>query len=311
VTNLTHIDVKNRFFRWVRGMMRLRSELKKEQRISSKVIVISFLTEISILTTLFKPQATPIIISERSVHYFLKSTFWKSFRRCFYPLANALTVQFPEDAVYYRRWLPNVEIVANPCRFEGLIGVSRKENLVIVVSRLDLNKNVLMFLRAVAMLNVDLRHSYRFCVLGEGDLKQSLIKEAEELGVQVNFLGVVKNVEDYYQKAKIICLCSHVEGMPNVLIESLFFEVARISTKSSSGTISLIEDGVDGFLVEKDDARTMSKKMELLMRDEALRRQIVQQANKKRDMFDVKNVAKQWMEVIQTVRKNRATRRGT
>jgi len=178
--------------------------------------------------------------------------------------------------------------------------------LVILVARLHPVKNISMFLRAVALLDDDLKHSYRFCVLGEGELKEHLAQEARDLDVRIEFLGAVKNPEDYYKQAKIICLCSQVEGMPNVLIESLFFEVARISTKSSGGTISLIEDGVDGFLVEKNDAHVMSEKMALLMRDEDLRLRIVEQANKKRELFDVKNIAKKWVDLIHKVREERA-----
>jgi len=306
VVNLTDAKhEKKRLLKWATGMMRLRRELKKEQQMSSEVAVISFLPEFSMISMLFKPRGIPMIVCERSAHHLLGSAFWRILRKFFYPRADALTVQFPEDADYYRKWLPNVEILTNPCSFEASASASEKDDLVLVVSRPHPVKNISMFLRAVSMLDIDLRLSYRFCVLGEGELKQSLMKEAEELGIPVEFLGAVKNVEDFYKKAKIICLCSHVEGMPNVLIESLFFEVARISTKSSGGTLSLIEDGSDGFLVEKDDAQAMGEKMALLMRDEDLRTKIVQQANKKRELFDVKNVAKQWMGVIQTARKNR------
>jgi len=308
VVNLTDRKIGNRFSKWMTGMMKLRRVLKKEQQMSPEVVVISFLPEFSMVSMLFKPRGIPIIVCERSSHYALKSIFWKNLRRCLYPRADALTVQFSEDAAYYRKWLPNVEILTNPCSFKAHASVSEKDNLVLVVSRLDFNKNLTMFLRAVSMLDSELRRSYRFCVLGTGNLKESLTYEAERLGLQVDFVGAVKNVEDYYQKAKIICLCSHVEGLPNTLIEPLFFDVARISTKCSDGVLALIENAVDGFLVEKDDAQAMSDRMALLMRDEEMRTKIVQQANKKRELFEVKNVAKQWMGVIQTARKNRVAR---
>jgi len=295
-------NAPNTFFGKLEQVFRFIRVLREEHT----DLFISFLTKVNFVSLLFKPRSIPIIICERNAHYFLKSSFWRVIRRVLYPRADALTVQFPEDVVYYRKWLPNVEVMTNPCSLKGQVDVSEKENLAVVVSRLHHTKNVSMFFRAVSMLDDELRRSYRFCVLGEGNLKESLMQEAEALDVQVEFLGAVKNVEDYYKKAKIICLCSHVEGMPNVLIESLFFEVARISTKSSGGTISLIEDGVDGFLVGKDDAQAMSERMALLMRDENLRQRIVQQANKKRQVFDVKNITKQWINLIHKVKENRA-----
>jgi len=279
--------------------------LAKVLRREETDVFISFLSQVNIATVLLRPRSIPIIVSEHNQEAFLKAKFWRFLRKKVYPRADALTVLFPKDAEYYKKFMRHIEVMPNPCAFERSDETFEKENLVIVVARLHHTKNIPMFLRAVSMLDDDLKASYRFCVLGDGDLKESLIREVAELGRQVEFLGAVKNVEEYYRKAKIICLSSDVEGLPMTLIEPLFFETARISTKSSAGVLSLIKDGVDGFLVERGDARAMSEKMEILMRDEELRQRMVQQANKNRQKFDVKNITKQWIELIQDVMEKR------
>jgi len=275
--------------------------LAKVLRREETDVFISFLSQVNIATVLLKSLSIPIVISEHNQEAFLKSKFWRFLRKRVYPRADALTVLFPKDAEYYKKFMRHVEVMPNPCAFEQSDETFEKENLVILVARLHHTKNIPMFLQAVSMLDDDLKASYRFCVLGEGDLKASLIREAAELGGQVQFLGVVKNVEEYYRKAKIICLSSDIEGFPMTLIEPLFFETARISTKSSDGVLALIEDGANGFLVEGNDTRSMSEKMAILMRNESLRQRIVEQANKKREQFDVKNIANKWMDLVHKV----------
>jgi len=287
------------FWDRAKQLVALRRILKREKT----DVFISFLSLVNIAAVLLKPRYIPIIVSEHSQYLALASKFFRRFRRIVYPYADALTVLFPKDSEYYNGWGVNLEVMPNPCSFNAPKEEEKleKDDLVVLAARLHENKNISMFLRVVSVLDDDLRRSCRFCVLGEGNLKDSLKQEAEALSVQVEFLGAVKNIEDYYKKAKIICLTSNVEGLPMVLIESLFFGVARISTKCSGGVQNLIDDGVDGFLVEKNDARAMSEKMALLMRDEDLRLRIVQQANKKREQFDVKNITKQWLDLIHKV----------
>ena len=85
--------------------------------------------------------------------------------------------------------------------------------------------------------------------------------------------------------------------MPNVLIESVFFNCARVAT-ATSGAKELIEDGKDGFLVPIDDVKALGSKIELLMRDEELRQELVKNANERKNAFKTDQIYQKWMDFI-------------
>lgn len=249
-----------------------------------------------------KGSNTPLIISEHSSYTYLKSKIWKFLRRISFPHANALTVLSNDDKNYYENFVKKVINMPNPCHFSPIKENLEKENNVIFVGRLDHNKNASMFLKAIAKLDTNLQNQYSFFIAGDGELRQDLEQEAKNLNIKINFLGKVENMQELYKKAKIICLCSFIEGLPTVLLESLYYQVARISTKYTSGHKDLIDDEKDGFLVDLDDEKALSEKLTLLMQDENLRKTLVLNAQQRCKDYEVANVAQKWLDLIKEVR---------
>lgn len=277
--------------------------LKKAIKKSKSDVFISFLdsTNIACIIANFGSKI-PLIISEHSTQSYLKPKIWRILRRVFYPYCNALSVLSTSDKSYYEHFVKKVVMLLNPCHFT-LQTKLKKENAVVFIGRLDQNKNVSMFLKAIAHLPKALQNEYEFLVAGEGEEKESLKKQALNLGIKVHFLGKVQDIEHIYKKAKILCLCSFVEGLPTVLIESLFFEVARISTDYENSAKDLIKDGKDGFLVPKNDEQAMSEKLALLMQNEHLRLSLVNAAKKRCEDFDTTRIVKQWIALIKEVKR--------
>lgn len=121
---------------------------------------------------------------------------------------------------------------------------------------------------------------------------------ARELNVNVCFAGFVKNIDELYAKAKIVVVTSRAEGFCNILMESIFFNCARISTNCVAGPSDLINDGVDGFLCAVDDENEIAKKLEILIKDENLRDKFVLAANRRRENFSVRNISGKWIKFI-------------
>ena len=67
---------------------------------------------------------------------------------------------------------------------------------------------------------------------------------------------------------------------------------------ATSGAKELIEDGKDGFLVPIDDVKALGSKIELLMRDEELRQELVKNANKRKNAFKTDQIYQKWMDFI-------------
>lgn len=279
--------------------------LKKAMRASNSDIFISFLdsTNIACIGANFGSK-TPLIISEHSTQSYLKPKMWRALRRLFYPHCNALSVLSKSDKFYYKKFVKKVKVLFNPCHFNPQTNL-QKENVVLFVGRLDTNKNGAMFLRAIANLPQNLQSEYEFIIAGEGEERANLKTLALNLGIKVHFLGKVQDIETLYKKAKILCLCSFIEGLPTVLIESVFFEVVRISTDYVNSARDLIQDGADGFIVPQNDDKAMGEKLKLLMSDEKVREKLAHKASKRCADFDTARIVKKWLALIKEVCENK------
>lgn len=277
--------------------------LKKAMKASNSDIFISFLdsTNIACIGANFGSK-TPLIISEHSTQSYLKPKIWRALRRLFYPHCNALSVLSESDKIYYKKFVKKVKVLFNPCHFSPQKNL-QKENVILFIGRLDTNKNGAMFLRAIANLPQNLQSEYEFIIAGEGEERTNLEILALNLGIKVCFLGRVQDIETLYKRAKILCLCSFVEGLPTVLIESVFFEVVRVSTDYVNSARDLIKDGADGFIVPQNDDKAMSERLKRLMSDEKLREKLARKASKRCADFDTAHIVKKWLALIKKVRK--------
>ncbi len=280
--------------------------LRKALKESKADIFISFLDTTNIACIFAKfGLKTPLIISEHSNEAYLKSKIWRFLRRASYPFCDALSVLGSSDKAYYEKFVKRVKLLLNPCHFSDEIPLNssfEKENSVLFIGRLDYNKNPVMFLKAIANLPKNLQANYEFIIAGDGELRQELEYKAKSLGIKVKFLGRVENVRILYEKAKVLCLCSFVEGLPTVLIESLYFEVCRISSSYYNGAKDLIKDNYDGFLVGCDDEITLAKKLEFVLNDEKFRKEIATNAKKRCKDFDILHIKNEWLRLIAEVK---------
>lgn len=84
-------------------------------------------------------------------------------------------------------------------------------------------------------------------VLGEGPLRQTLQRLAQEVGVadRVRFPGFQANPYPFFAQADAFVLSSHHEGLPNVVLEALACGTPVVATPALGGTAEILE-GLEG-----------------------------------------------------------------
>ena len=173
-----------------------------------------------------------------------------------------------------------------------------KENIILFVGRLISLKGCDVFLKAMSLVDKELLKDWKIVIAGAGEERQRLELIAhEQLHLNAEFIGQTSDVASLYERSKILVSSSKTEGLPNVLIESVFFNCARVAT-ATSGAKELIEDGKDGFLVPIDDVKALGSKIELLMRDEELRQELVKNVNERKNAFKTDQIYQKWMDFI-------------
>ena len=96
--------------------------------------------------------------------------------------------------------------------------------------------------------------------VGDGPLREQLQRETELLGLshEIQFHGFSSNPYPYYRKADLLCLPSHYEGLPNVVMEAMFLGVPVLATDCPTGPRELLGDQQYGTLVPVKNPRALA-----------------------------------------------------
>ena len=151
--------------------------------------------------------------------------------------------------------------------------------LILSVGRLVEKKGYDDLLRALALLPADL--PWRFVHVGGGPLKAELALLAGELGIadRIDWQGAQAQdaVLEHYRRADLFVLCSRIagdgdrDGLPNVLVEAQSQGLPCVSTRVSA-IPELLDDGVNGLLVEPGATDQIATALATLLRDPERRR---------------------------------------
>ena len=169
----------------------------------------------------------------------------------------------------------------NPIRF--LTKIDNKEfNLIMTANFTDF-KDHETFLKAVIHLIKENLIDKAF-LLGDGPHKEKYIKWIYEEGSlfreKIIFTGAVKNVEEYLAKCNIGVLCStskYSEGVSNSDLEYMAAGLIPIVT-NLGGSAEIIEDGINGFLINPGDSGSLIDRVKKIKMDESLASKIRQEA---------------------------------
>ena len=104
----------------------------------------------------------------------------------------------------------------------------------------------------------------RLLILGEGPERSALETQVAHLGLadRVRLVGHVDNSLKYFAKADLFVLSSHVEGLPNVLVEAMMCGCTPVATDCPTGPREVLDGGRFGYLVPVGDPVALASGIE-------------------------------------------------
>lgn len=113
----------------------------------------------------------------------------------------------------------------------------------------------------LAMSELTKTRKTRLIILGDGPMRAELEAQIKVLSLEnvVKILGYVDNPLKYFTRADIFVLSSHVEGLPNVLVEAMMCGCTPVSTNCPTGPREVLQDGRYGYLVPVSDPLAMAE----------------------------------------------------
>ena len=167
-----------------------------------------------------------------------------------------------------------------------------------IVGRLSEVKGHRTLLAAFASLR-DLR-DIRLTIIGRGPLRSQLEEFCRKnaLADVVQFLDFRENIHDYIGAFDVLAMPSVYEGLPYVLLESMYLKTPVIGS-NVGGLKEVLRNETDALLVEPGDAKGLERAIRHLYSHEAERIRLAENAYQKvRQSFMISRMAQQYMEIF-------------
>lgn len=216
---------------------------------------------------------------------------------------NSIVVLTEQDK--NENWENNKKIIAIPNPIKSLpYKTSTIENKkVIAAGRLTHQKNFASLIRSWNSV-VNNHPDWSLEIYGDGAEYNNLLTLISNLKLEkhVFLKGHSYNILEEMANASIFTLTSTFEGFGLVIVEAMSCGLPVISYNCPCGPKDIISDETDGFLVPLNDEQCLAEKINLLIENEALRKQMSKAALIKSQKFTAKEVISLWMNLFNTLK---------
>lgn len=155
-------------------------------------------------------------------------------------------------------------LIYNPHNIARIINMAKEETddfhfspakrYLISAGRLVKHKRVEDILQALVLVRKQ-QPNTELIILGQGLEKEALKAEANRLEISsyVHFLGHLPNPFALFRQSDLFVMASEMEGLPNIIIESLVCKLPVISSDCISGPREILSPSTDFAFQLKDD----------------------------------------------------------
>ncbi len=317
-------------------------------------LVVSFLERanfVNIISKLFKKHKAIISVhmDQQTGHVGLRKLN-KLLVRIFYPKADliiAVSHGVKQSLINLGIEEEKIKVIYNPYPIDEIIELAKeplgsheeifKHPVLITAGRLTKPKGQWYLLRVFKALK-EKRRDLKLVILGEGELKEYLVKLSEELGLKtyvwdrdelsesfdVYFLGFQKNPFKFIARSKLFVFPSLWEGFGNVLVEAMACSVCVVSSDCKSGPREILAPNTDfnyqtqkpefaeyGVLMPVFEVKYKTAKEPLeekemmwietidkLLEDENLRKSYSEKAKQRAEDFRIEKIVQEWKEIL-------------
>ena len=200
-----------------------------------------------------------------------------------------------------KRYPVDIQVIPNAVDLvqldPGPIKVQQPPHIVFA-GRFMPQKNPVLLVRMLANLR-DL--PWQCAMMGDGPLRAAVEVEIRQrdLDDRITLTGWVKPAEviQQFRSADILCMPSSSEGLPVVGVQALAMGLAIVASRVG-GFIDLVDEAVNGFLLEPGDQAGFERALRMLLQDEALLKQFRQASRQKAGSFSIDQVASSYEEIF-------------
>ena len=181
------------------------------------------------------------------------------------------------------------------------LGIAAGEKVLIHISNFRKVKRIPDIIESFRL--IDKKHKTKLLLVGEGPEKFDLEEFVETNGLQddILFLGKRDDLPELLSISDVMLLLSEKEAFGLVLLEAFACGVPAVAN-AIGGIPEVVEDGVNGFLVELGDVQAVADRVTQLLSDSDLHQQMKEHAIQTvQKNFNSKDIVNQYEELYYEV----------
>ncbi|MFI7387919.1 glycosyltransferase family 4 protein [Streptomyces sp. NPDC049813] len=223
--------------------------------------------------------------------------------RSVYPRLDALTTTTEADARAYRdrMRLPGVRLEAmpNPVPAPAVAPADGSGKWVVAAGRLAPVKRYDLLIKAFDTVRAE-RPDWRLRIYGGGKQKEKLRRLIDQRGLynHVFLMGTAHPIEPEWAKGSVAAVTSTFESFGMTIVEAMRCGLPVVSTDCPHGPGEIIDNGVDGRLVEVGNTAAIAGGLLELINDDALRQRMAAQALTHSARFDPARIAERYEDLF-------------
>ena len=201
----------------------------------------------------------------------------------------------------WSKYHSNIKVIPNFPSFEEREITNYKNKVVLSAGRLTKQKGFSRLIDIWKKIKEDRSNTWKLIILGDGEEREALESKIKQYNLDSIILEpFTSNIESKYLNASIYALSSFYEGMPLVLLEASNYGLSLISFDINTGPSDIIEDGVNGYLIEDNNLDLYALKLKELMESEEKRRIMGAKAKELVEIkFGKEKIINEWMKILE------------
>ncbi|SHM13011.1 glycosyltransferase family 4 protein [Ruminococcus flavefaciens] len=174
-----------------------------------------------------------------------------------------------------------IRIVYNGIEESSIININKKNDSekirILIAGAIYIGKGQHEAVEACEILLDRGIDNFELLIAGEGEVYFNISKKVEN---NIKFLGHVNKMRELRKNIDIELVCSRCEAFGRVTAEAMLAGIPVIGS-NTGGTPELIENGTDGFLYDKGNAVALADKIEFLINNPSIRKEMGGKAQNK------------------------------
>lgn len=182
---------------------------------------------------------------------------------------------------------------------------NKKKKQILSVGRLVKQKDFINLIKAFYLFNKK-NNSYKMVIIGGGKLKKILEKTINNYFMQnkIKIIDWTNNLSKYYKESEIFILNSLYEGLGNVVIDAVNYELPTIVTKCKSGPDEIILNNKGGYTVPIKSPELLANKILYCVNNKDISKKKILFAKKYINRFDCYINSKKYLNFLYKVFQN-------